>query len=85
MASRLAVSLWIQTGIYFVKIDQLNLSRTPKSITFTKDNYFHALTVSFSEKQISFGILGDAFYGTPGMTIKTTTINETWKDNQEGV
>ena len=24
------------------------------SITFTKDNYFHALTESFSEKQLSF-------------------------------
>ena len=66
MASRLAVSLWIQSGIYFVKIDELNRSRTPKSITSTKDNYFHALPVSFSKKHLSFWILGVAFFGTPG-------------------
>ena len=61
-ASWLAVSLWIQNGVIFVEIDQLNRSRTPRSITFTKDNYFHALTVSFSKKNSSFWILGDAFF-----------------------
>ena len=71
MASKLAFSVWFHTGIYFVKIDHLNWSRAPRSITFIKDNYFHALTVSFCEKYFSFSILGDAFFGTPGILAKS--------------
>ena len=41
-------------------------SKTPRSIFFIKDNYFHALPVSFCEKYLSFRIFGAAFFGTPG-------------------
>ena len=41
----------------------------PLGITFTKDNYFHSLTVSFFVKNTSlFFMLGDAFFGTSGIT-----------------
>ena len=49
----LAVSLWFLT-IYVVTTDHLHRFRTTRYITFTKDNYFHALTVSFCEKKILF-------------------------------
>ena len=38
------------------------------SIEFTKVNYFHALTVSFSETHLSFWILCNTFFGTSGRT-----------------
>ena len=60
--SRLAASLWFLKGIFFVKIDHLNRSRTPRSITFTKDNYFHVLTVSLRVKHFSIWILGNTFF-----------------------
>ena len=73
----LAVSLWFLTGIYFVEIDHLNRPRTLRVITFINDNYIHALTVSFREKNLS-----KRFFGTPGIVIRKwkTTLSKTGKN-----
>ena len=52
----------LKIGTYFVKIHHLNRPRSPRSITeYSKENYFHVLTVTFCEKQFIGGN-----FGTPG-------------------
>ena len=41
---------------------------------------FHSMTVNFDEKHLTFWILGNAFYGTPGSTA-LSMLNAYWVTN----
>ena len=52
--------------MFFVEFYCLNRCITLRSITFTKDIFFHSLSLTLCEKYFLFWIWGDAFFGTPG-------------------
>ena len=52
--------------MFFVEFSSLNSCITLRSITFTKEIFFHSLMLTLWEKHILFWIWGDAFFGTPG-------------------
>ena len=39
---------------------------------------FHSPTVTFGEKHFFFWILGDAFYGTPGINVSSNIVTVSW-------
>ena len=66
--------------MFFVEFYCLNRCITLTSITFTKDIFFHSLTLTLCEKHFLFWIGGDAFFGTPGslyMHNHTQTLRDT--------
>ena len=66
-ASWLAISLYILTSVYFEnKNNNLNRSRSLRFITFTTDNYFYSLTVTFCKKRVFF-YFGGRFFWTSGI------------------
>ena len=52
--------------MFFVDFYCLNRCMAPRSITFTKDIFFHSLMLTLCEKHLLFWIWGNAFFGTPG-------------------
>ena len=68
-ASRLAVSLWLLSRMFFVEFYCLNRCLTLRSITFTKDIFFHSLTLTLCETHFLFWIWGNVFFGTPGRKV----------------
>ena len=51
--------------MFFVEFYCLNRCITLRSITFTKDIFFHSLSLTLWENHFLFFIWGDAFIGTP--------------------